>query len=161
MLATIDIDKKGAVGEILRKNNITKDGFLKVLNEVRGSQRVDSQDPEGTYEAIDKYGTNLIELVKQHKLDPVIGRQEDIKRAVRILSRKTKNNPILIRETGVCKTAIVEGLAERNVRGDVPEGLKDKVIISLDMGALIAGAKYRGKFEERLIAVLKEVQSSE
>ncbi|SFC27330.1 ATP-dependent chaperone ClpB [Clostridium uliginosum] len=161
MLAIIDVDKNGEVSKILNKYNITKDGFLKVLSEVRGSQRVDSQDPEGTYDALAKYGTNLVELAKKHKLDPVIGRDEEIRRTIRILSRRTKNNPVLIGEPGVGKTAIVEGLAERIVRGDVPEGLKDKIIFSLDMGALIAGAKYRGEFEERLKAVLKEVQSSE
>lgn len=126
-----------------------------------GSQRVDSNDPEGTYDALAKFGTNLVDLAKKHKLDPVIGRDEEIRRIIRILSRRTKNNPVLIGEPGVGKTAIVEGLAERIVRGDVPEGLKDKIIFSLDMGALIAGAKYRGEFEERLKAVLKEVQNAE
>ncbi|ABK60572.1 ATP-dependent chaperone ClpB [Clostridium novyi] len=161
MLAIIEIDKSGAVGKLLNKFSITKDAFLKVLLEVRGNQRVDTQDPEGTYDALAKYGTNLIELAKKHKLDPVIGRDEEIRRTIRILSRRTKNNPVLIGEPGVGKTAIVEGLAERIVRGDVPEGLKEKIIFSLDMGALIAGAKYRGEFEERLKAVLKEVQSSD
>ncbi|KEI17831.1 ATP-dependent chaperone ClpB [Clostridium haemolyticum] len=161
MIAIMDIDKKGLVGRILNKYNVTKDKFLKVLSDVRGNQRVDTQDPEGTYDALAKYGTNLVELAKKHKLDPVIGRDEEIRRTIRILSRRTKNNPVLIGEPGVGKTAIVEGLAERIVRGDVPEGLKEKIIFSLDMGALIAGAKYRGEFEERLKAVLKEVQSSE
>lgn len=161
MIAIMDIDNKGIVGSILNKFNINKQQFMKVLSQVRGSQRVDTQDPEGTYDALAKYGTNLVELAKKHKLDPVIGRDEEIRRTVRILSRRTKNNPVLIGEPGVGKTAIVEGLAERIVRGDVPEGLKDKIIFSLDMGALIAGAKYRGEFEERLKAVLKEVQSSE
>ena len=161
MIAMMDVDKNGIVGKILKKFSINKNDFLKVLSEVRGNQRVDTQDPEGTYDALAKYGTNLIELAKKHKLDPVIGRDEEIRRAIRILSRRTKNNPVLIGEPGVGKTAIVEGLAERIVRGDVPEGLKDKIIFSLDMGALIAGAKYRGEFEERLKAVLKEVQSSE
>lgn len=160
MIAIMDIDSKGVVGNILTKFNIQKSDFMKVLSQVRGSQRVDTQDPEGTYDALAKYGTNLIELAKKHKLDPVIGRDEEIRRTVRILSRRTKNNPVLIGEPGVGKTAIVEGLAERIVRGDVPEGLKDKIIFSLDMGALIAGAKYRGEFEERLKAVLKEVQGS-
>ena len=160
MLAIMDIDSKG-VGFILDKFSISKKGFLEVLNKIRGSQKVDTQDPEGTYDALSKYGTNLIDLAKKHKLDPVIGRDEEIRRTVRILSRRTKNNPILIGEPGVGKTAIVEGLANRIVKGDVPEGLKNKTIFSLDMGALIAGAKYRGEFEERLKAVLKEVQNSD
>ena len=160
MLAIIEIDNN-QVSRILKQYNVTKDKFLKVLSEVRGSQRVETQDPEGTYDALAKYGTNLVELAKKHKLDPVIGRDEEIRRTIRILSRRTKNNPVLIGEPGVGKTAIIEGLAERIVRGDVPEGLKDKIIFSLDMGSLIAGAKYRGEFEERLKAVLKEVQSSD
>ncbi|SFU73248.1 ATP-dependent Clp protease ATP-binding subunit ClpB [Clostridium sp. DSM 8431] len=161
MLALMDVDSNGPVGEILKSFNINKKDFMQVLEQVRGNQKVDTQDPEGTYDALAKYGTNLVELAKKHKLDPVIGRDEEIRRAIRILSRRTKNNPVLIGEPGVGKTAIVEGLAERIVRGDVPEGLKDRIIFSLDMGSLIAGAKYRGEFEERLKAVLKEVQSSE
>ena len=161
MLALIYMESNSNVGKILKQYNINKSDFLNVLSQVRGNQRVETQDPEGTYEALARYGTNLVDLAKKHKLDPVIGRDEEIRRVVRILSRRTKNNPVLIGEPGVGKTAIVEGLAERIVRGDVPEGLKDKVIFSLDMGALIAGAKYRGEFEERLKAVLKEVQSSE
>ncbi|MFR1710196.1 MAG: ATP-dependent chaperone ClpB [Clostridium sp.] len=161
MLAIMDIDSKGIVGKILKEYKINKASFMEVLSQVRGNQRVDTNDPEGTYDALAKYGTNLIDLAKEHKLDPVIGRDEEIRRVIRILSRRTKNNPVLIGEPGVGKTAIVEGLAERIVRGDVPEGLKNRIIFSLDMGALIAGAKYRGEFEERLKAVLKEVKSSD
>ena len=161
MLAIIDMEKSNQIGKIFKEFNINKESFLNILMQVRGNQRVETQDPEGTYEALERYGINLVELAKKNKLDPVIGRDEEIRRVVRIISRRTKNNPVLIGEPGVGKTAIVEGLAERIVRGDVPEGLKDKVIFSLDMGSLIAGAKYRGEFEERLKAVLKEVQSAQ
>lgn len=161
MMAIMEVDAKGISGKILKEYGIDKERFMEVLSQVRGNQRVDTNDPEGTYDALAKYGTNLIDLAKEHKLDPVIGRDEEIRRVIRILSRRTKNNPVLIGEPGVGKTAIVEGLAERIVRGDVPEGLKDRMIFSLDMGALIAGAKYRGEFEERLKAVLKEVKSSD
>ena len=161
MIAIMEVESKTNIGKILKQYNINKNDFFNVLSKVRGNQRVETQDPEGTYEALARYATNLVELAKKNKLDPVIGRDEEIRRVIRILSRRTKNNPVLIGEPGVGKTAIVEGLAERIVRGDVPEGLKDKVIFSLDMGSLIAGAKYRGEFEERLKAVLKEVQGAE
>ncbi|WP_346896841.1 ATP-dependent chaperone ClpB [Clostridium sp. UBA7503] len=161
MIAIIEVDAKGVSGKILKEYGIDKERFMEVLSQVRGNQRVDTNNPEGTYDALAKYGTNLIDLAREHKLDPVIGRDEEIRRVIRILSRRTKNNPVLIGEPGVGKTAIVEGLAERIVRGDVPEGLKDRIIFSLDMGALIAGAKYRGEFEERLKAVLKEVKNSD
>ncbi len=141
--------------------NISRDRLLQVLTEVRGHQRVTSADPEATYEALEKYGRDLVQEAQKGKLDPVIGRDDEIRRVIRILSRKTKNNPVLIGEPGVGKTAIVEGLAQRIVRGDVPEGLKDKTIFALDMGALVAGAKYRGEFEERLKAVLNEIKESE
>ncbi|MFZ7104241.1 MAG: ATP-dependent chaperone ClpB [Peptococcaceae bacterium] len=159
-LGIINETENSSLGKILRKSGITKDKFLKVLTEVRGSQRVTSNNPEATYEALEKYGHDLVKDARTNKLDPVIGRDGEIRHVIRILSRKTKNNPVLIGEPGVGKTAIVEGLAHRIVRGDVPEGLKDKKLISLDMGALVAGAKYRGEFEERLKAVLQEVKSS-
>ncbi len=146
---------------LLKTFNITKDRFLKVLLEVRGGARVMNDNPEETYEVLKKYGSDLVELAKAQKLDPVIGRDDEIRNVIRILSRKTKNNPVLIGEPGVGKTAIAEGLALRIVRGDVPEGLKECTIFSLDMGALVAGAKYRGEFEERLKAVLQEVKKSE
>ena len=140
---------------------ISREGFLQALSSVRGNQRVTSDNPEATYDTLNKYGQDLVERARDQKLDPVIGRDEEIRNVIRILSRKTKNNPVLIGEPGVGKTAVVEGLAQRIVKGDVPEGLKDKTIFSLDMGALVAGAKYRGEFEERLKAVLEEVKNSD
>jgi ATP-dependent Clp protease ATP-binding subunit ClpB len=148
-------------GGILRRVGLTRDRLLSALQKVRGNQRVTSQDPEGTYQALEKYGRDLTRLAGQGKLDPVIGRDDEIRRVIQILSRRTKNNPVLIGEPGVGKTAIVEGLAQRIVKGDVPEGLKQKRLIVLDMGALVAGAKFRGEFEERLKAVLKEIQAAQ
>ena len=142
------------VAGLMRTYNIRKEDCLKALQSVRGNQRVTSDNPEGTYDALEKYGTDLVRRAREQKQDPVIGRDEEIRNVIRILSRKTKNNPVLIGEPGVGKTAIAEGLAQRIVKKDVPKSLQDKTIFSLDMGALIAGAKYRGEFEERLKAVL-------
>jgi ATP-dependent Clp protease ATP-binding subunit ClpB len=161
VLAALQEGAHTAAGRALAEAGVTRDGFLKALSEVRGRQRVQSATPEGTYEALDRYGRDLVKEARAGRLDPVIGRDAEIRRVIRILSRKTKNNPVLIGEPGVGKTAIVEGLAQRIVRGDVPEGLKQKTVFALDMGALVAGAKYRGEFEERLKAVLNEIRESQ
>ncbi|MBW1955082.1 MAG: ATP-dependent chaperone ClpB [Deltaproteobacteria bacterium] len=161
LLAFLEEGRSTPAGAILQEFGITRESLLKTLTAVRGHQRVTSADPEGTYEALQKYGRDLVEEARSGKLDPVIGRDGEIRRVIRILSRKTKNNPVLIGDPGVGKTAIVEGLAHRIVRQDVPEGLKNKTIFALDMGALLAGAKYRGEFEERLKAVLQEIKESE
>src|SRR5699024_6951313 len=156
------LKEKGIKSEkIFKKYNITLKRFLKALDNIRGSQTITNDNPEAIYNPLKKFGKNLVEDTRKGKIDPVIGRDEEIRNVIRILSRRTKNNPVLIGEPGVGKTAIAEGLAQRIINGDVPEGLKDKTIFSLDMSALIAGAKYRGEFEERLKAVLKEIEKSD
>ena len=161
LLALADDADKSAAGKILRDAGVTRDKILGVLAQIRGNQRVTDQNPEGKYAALEKYGRDLTEAARKNKLDPVIGRDEEIRRVVQVLLRRTKNNPVLIGEPGVGKTAIAEGLAVRIVRGDVPEGLKNRKLVALDLGAMVAGAKYRGEFEERLKAVLKEIAESE
>jgi ATP-dependent Clp protease ATP-binding subunit ClpB len=161
VLIAISDEKESPAGAILREFGATRENIFKVLVDIRGSQRVTDQNPEEKYQALAKYSRDLTDLARAGKLDPVIGRDDEIRRVVQVLSRRTKNNPVLIGEPGVGKTAIAEGLAQRVVAGDVPEGLKNKKITALDMGALIAGSKYRGEFEDRLKAVLREIEESE
>jgi ATP-dependent Clp protease ATP-binding subunit ClpB len=161
LLLSMADDTKNPAGRLLQVEGVTRDGILAVLSQIRGNQRVTDQNPEGKYAALEKYGRDLTELARKNKLDPVIGRDEEIRRVIQVLLRRTKNNPVLIGEPGVGKTAIAEGLAIRILRGDVPEGLKNRRLVSLDLGAMVAGAKYRGEFEERLKAVLKEIAESQ
>jgi len=161
LIAIADRAEAGTAGEILKNHGVTKDNIYGVLTGIRGKQRVTDPNPEGKYQALEKYGRDLTEMARQGNLDPVIGRDDEIRRVIQVLSRRTKNNPVLIGEPGVGKTAIVEGLAGRIIRKDVPEGLKNRRLVALDLGALVAGAKYRGEFEERLKAVLKEIQESQ
>src|SRR5262249_21874407 len=150
----------GAASRVLKSAGLTHEALLAALTEVRGTQRVTDENPEAKYQALERYTRDLTELARKGKLDPVIGRDEKIRRAIQVLSRRTKNNPVLIGEPGVGKTAIVEGIALRIASGDVPEGLKDKRVLALDLGALVAGTKYRGEFEDRLKAVLKEIEAA-
>src|SRR5258706_1008996 len=160
-MALADEGGRSPSAQLLKQNGVTRDSILAALTGVRGSQRVTSENPESTYQALERYGRDLTELARKGKFDPVIGRDEEIRRVIQVLSRRTKNNPVLIGEPGVGKTAIVEGLARRIVEGDIPEGLKNKRLIALDLSAMVAGAKYRGEFEERLKAVLKEITDAQ